>query len=59
MSEDNRSVNFITRIYGLSLGESCCFDNNSSWLRVPGGWVYGNMQGTCFIPYISTEDIKP
>lgn len=38
-------------LYDLELGETVFFDNNSSWLRVPGGWVYGDLQGTTFIPY--------
>ena len=38
-------------LYNLELGESVFFNDNSSWLRVPGGWVYRNQQGTIFIPY--------
>jgi hypothetical protein len=38
-------------IYGMGLGDWICFDSNSSWLRVPGGWVYGDLQGTTFIPF--------
>jgi hypothetical protein len=37
--------------YSLKLGEWLAPDNNTSITRVPGGWVYGNMQGTCFIPF--------
>ena len=33
-------------LYALELGESY-----SSFLRVPGGWVYGDLQGTTFIPF--------
>lgn len=31
--------------------EKLCQDANSNWLRVPGGWVYSNMQGCVFIPF--------
>jgi hypothetical protein len=37
--------------YSLKLGERFAPDNNTSITRVPGGWVYGDMQGTCFIPF--------
>lgn len=37
--------------YSLKLGERLAPDNNTSITRVPGGWVYGDMQGTCFIPF--------
>jgi len=39
------------KLYSMRLGEMTCFNNNSSWLRVPGGWVYGDLQGTTFIPF--------
>ena len=38
-------------IYELNLMEYACLNKHSSWLRVPGGWVYGDLQGTVFIPY--------
>ena len=38
-------------LYSMELGERRAFDNNSAWLRVPGGWVYGDMQGTTFVPF--------
>jgi hypothetical protein len=45
------------RIYGLKLGEMFFPNNSSSWIRVPGGWVYGDLQGTCFIPF--NNEFKP
>lgn len=30
---------------------------NNSIMRVPGGWVIANMQGSCFVPY--NEEFKP
>ena len=41
----------LDRLYNMDLGTKIFFDNNSSWLRVPGGWVYGDMQGTTFVPF--------
>lgn len=38
-------------LYKLKLGEVFCPNSNSSWQRVPGGWTYGDMQGTCFVPF--------
>ena len=37
--------------YAMKLGDMYPPDNNSIIIRVPGGWVYGNMHGTCFIPF--------
>jgi hypothetical protein len=41
------------KLYDLKIGESYLVDNTQSWLRVPGGWVYTNPTGCCFIPYIA------
>ena len=38
-------------LYKLKCGESFYPNNHSSWIRVPGGWIYGDMQGTCFVPF--------
>ena len=38
-------------IYDLKLFEKIALSNNEVVTRVPGGWVYGDMQGTCFIPF--------
>lgn len=39
------------QLYKLNLGEFFTPDSNSRWQRVPGGWIYGDMQGTCFVPF--------
>jgi hypothetical protein len=44
------------KLYYMKLGDFLIPTNNSHILRVPGGWVYSNMQGNCFIPY--NNDIK-
>lgn len=38
-------------LYSMELGACVFFDDRSSWLRVPGGWVYVDLRGTVFIPY--------
>ena len=38
-------------IYALELNEYFNPDSNSSYRRVPGGWIYGDRYGTCFIPF--------
>ena len=40
-----------TAWYGLKLGEHFHPNGYSSVTRVPGGWIFGNMQGACFIPW--------
>lgn len=42
---------FIKKLYELKPMESIYQDNNSFWMRVPGGWIYGDLQGTIFIPF--------
>ena len=37
--------------YKLELGKAFAPDNNSIVRRVPGGWVYGDLHGCCFIPF--------
>lgn len=41
----------LDNIYQLKLGQQVLIDSNSSILRVPGGWVYNSLNGTCFIPF--------
>lgn len=43
--------------YKMKLGESMYPSNNESILRVPGGWVYGDLQGCCFIPF--SKEFEP
>jgi hypothetical protein len=38
-------------IYQMKLGETHLPDSRTSIVRVPGGWVYSDMQGCCFIPF--------
>ena len=50
-------------LYKLELGDKIPCDRNSSFTRVPGGWVYSDISGNCFIPYneefiIKKEDQK-
>ena len=44
-------VKEIHRIYKLKLLESMPVGRNINITRVPGGWVFSNMQGCTFIPY--------
>lgn len=39
-----------SKIYQMKLGERLAPSNNHSIVRVPGGWIYGSMQGEAFIP---------
>lgn len=45
--------------YKMKLGEKIYPDNNSCIVRVPGGWVYGDLQGTCFIPFDNEFQSNP
>lgn len=38
------------QLYKMKLGEIFIPDSNLFVRRVPGGWVYVNMQGVCFVP---------
>jgi hypothetical protein len=38
-------------IYELKLFERWAPSNNEMVTRVPGGWIYGDMQGCCFVPF--------
>ena len=44
-------------LYNLKLGENTFCNNNSCYTRVPGGWVYGDFSGCCFVPY--SDEFKP
>ena len=46
---------FLEYLYHIKIGQFAAFDNRSAFTRVPGGWVYGDMDGTCFIPFIEKE----
>jgi hypothetical protein len=49
-------------LYHMKQLERHIIDNNSSIVRVPGGWVYGDLQGCCFVPlsneFMETEWTK-
>ena len=38
-------------LYKMKLLDFYSENNNSGFLRVPGGWVYGDLAGCCFIPF--------
>ena len=38
-------------LYDMKLFEVCLLGNNSLMRRVPGGWVYSDTDGCCFVPY--------
>ena len=38
-------------LYDIKLGERYAPNQNTMYTRVPGGWVYGDLHGTCFIPW--------
>jgi len=42
---------FVKKLYKMRPLERICFDSLSGWTRVPGGWVYGDLQGTTFVPF--------
>lgn len=48
---DNPNTDFKKLIYEMDLFEMAAPDSNSILRRVPGGWVYGDMQGVCFVPF--------
>jgi hypothetical protein len=40
-------------LYEMKLFESICPQGHTSMIitRFPGGWVYADLQGSCFIPF--------
>ena len=38
------------QLYEMKLFEVYYIDHNTLIRRVPGGWVYGDLQGCCFVP---------
>lgn len=53
------SKSFIEILYEMKPLEKGCQDNNSHWMRVPGGWIYSDMQGTVFVPFDNEFMPKP
>ena len=39
------------KLYNMKLLEFFSENNHTGFLRVPGGWVYGDLAGCCFIPF--------
>lgn len=44
-------IDFASKLYSLKCGETLTPNNHSLFIRVPGGWIFGDMQGVCFIPF--------
>jgi len=49
--ETKNNDSIIRELYALGALDWLSQGGNSSWLRVPGGWVYTNRQGAVFIPF--------
>jgi hypothetical protein len=51
---------FTKKLYALKIGSKLQVKDTSTFLRVPGGWIYKhsfrNTSTCCFVPY--TEDFK-
>jgi hypothetical protein len=41
----------VESISEMEIGNRLAPDNNTNVTRVPGGWVWTDIKGTCFIPY--------
>lgn len=46
-----RDVHDETQIYEIGLLERYAPSNNETMIRVPGGWIYSDMSGCCFVPW--------
>jgi hypothetical protein len=51
MKSIKKSEVLANELYSIELGQYAYPDSNSAIMRVPGGWVYGDMHGCCFIPF--------
>ena len=49
--EVDAKVADMNKVYKLRLYEIYCPDDNSLYRRVPGGWVYEDLSGVCFVPF--------
>jgi len=49
--EQTRREKLVKELYTMKPLECICPDNNSNIMRVPGGWVFTNMQGSVFVPF--------
>lgn len=50
MSSDKRKLKTIA-YYEMRCGEYYLPNSEQSIERVPGGWIFGDINGYCFIPY--------
>ncbi len=50
---------FAEELYNLKLGEKSYPSNNEIWIRIPGGWAYGNIQGIVFVPFDNEFQTQP
>ncbi len=41
----------IDRLYKMKMLEKLAPDMNSTLVRVPGGWVYSDINGCAFVPF--------
>ena len=46
-----RREKLVKELYTMKPLECICPDNNSNIMRVPGGWIFTNMQGSVFVPF--------
>jgi len=46
-------------VYKMELLKQYIVDQNTLLTRVPGGWVYSDMQGCCFVPFNNDFQIDP
>ena len=47
----------LDKLYSMGVGEVVMPNADSVLTRVPGGWVYSDVSGVCFIPY--NTEFKP
>jgi len=39
------------KLYEMELFQKIAPDNKTLFIRVPGGWVYSDLDGCCFVPF--------
>jgi len=48
---DKDNNGFMEKLYKMKPLEKLSQNNNTMWIRVMGGWIFGDLQGTVFIPF--------
>jgi hypothetical protein len=49
-------INFIkNRFYNMNIGDTFDWDNFTTVIRVPGGWVFDTNDGPAYIPFVSSD----